>query len=96
MIELTSAPKAEDNDSFNLEAPMWPCPACIEAASEIRGIEEFVPAYALEKYNFAQLVAHLESGIHSRRDLVAVCLRASNYLYREAFADAFKELEGLQ
>jgi hypothetical protein len=73
--------KAEDNDSFNLEAPMWPCPACIEAASEIRGKEEFVPAYALERYNFAQLVSHLESGTHNQRDLVAVCLRASNYLY---------------
>jgi hypothetical protein len=73
-----------------------PCPACIEATSEKRGEDELIPAYALEKYTFDQLAAHLESNTHDQRDLVAVCLRASIYLYRQAFALALKELEDLQ
>jgi hypothetical protein len=81
----------EYNDDQDI--PELPCPACIEAASQKRGEEELVPAYALKKYTFDQLAAHLESDVHDHRELVAVALRASIYLYRQAFAHAFEKIE---
>jgi hypothetical protein len=74
------------------DVPELPCPACIEAASQKRGEKELVPGYALKKYTFDQLAAHLESGEHNRRELVAVTLRASIYLYRQAFAHALEKI----
>jgi hypothetical protein len=78
------------------DVPELPCPACIEAASQKRGEEELVPAYALKKYTFDQLAAHLESDVHDHQEFVDVTLRASIFLYRHAFAHYFEELEGVQ
>ena len=76
------------------EVPELPCPACIEAVSKRIGEEECVPEYALHRYTFDQLVIHLESNKHNRRDLVDVTLKASIYLYRHVWADAFEEIDG--
>jgi hypothetical protein len=78
-----------DNES---DVPQLPCSVCIEAASETREGKEFVPAHALKRYTFDQLAAHLENEIHNQQEFVAVALRASIYLYRQAFADAFEEI----
>jgi hypothetical protein len=48
------------------------------------------------KYTFDQLAAHLENDVHNQWELVAVTLRASIYLYRQAFAHAFEKIEGVQ
>ena len=88
-----SASITEGNDIDNLDVPQLPCPACIESAT---GEDELVPAYALKTYTLDQLIAHLESDVHDQRELMLVCLRASIYLYRLAFAHAFKELERLR
>jgi hypothetical protein len=74
------------------DMPELPCPACIEAASQKRGEKELVSGYALKKYTFDQLAAHLKSGAHNRQELVAVTLRASIYLYRQAFAHALEKI----
>jgi hypothetical protein len=67
-----------------------PCPACIEAASKQIEGEELVPEYALQRYTFAQLVTHLENDKHNQKDFIATALRASIYLYRQAFEHAFE------
>jgi hypothetical protein len=69
-----------------------PCPACIEAATIIKEGQEFVPEYALHKYTFEQLDDHLNSDKHSREQLIEVAMRASIFLYRQAF----EELESVQ
>lgn len=79
-----------DNDG---DVQQLPCQVCIEAASERRKGKEYVPAHALKKYTFDQLAAHLENEIHNQREFVAVALRASIYLYSQAFADAIEEIE---
>lgn len=72
-----------------------PCPVCIEATSKITRGEELVPENALRRYTFAQLVTHLESNVHNRREFVPVALKASIYLYRQVFALAFEQLDGV-
>ena len=69
-----------------------PCPACIEAATVIKGGQEFVPEYALHKYTFKQLGDHLNSNKHSREQLIEVAVRAAAFLYR----DAFDKIEGIR
>jgi hypothetical protein len=68
------------------------CPACIEAATVIKDGQEFVPEYALHKYTFEQLDDHLNGNKHNREQLVEVAMRASIFLYRQAF----EELESVQ
>jgi hypothetical protein len=64
-----------------------PCPACIEAATVIKEGREFVPEYALHKYTFKQLGAHLNSNKHSREQLIEVAVRAAAFLYRGVFEE---------
>lgn len=68
-----------------------PCPACIEAATVIKGVQEVIPRYALHKYTFEQLGDHLNSNKHSREQLIEVAMRAAAFLYR----DAFEKIEGV-
>ena len=77
------------------DVPSLPCPVCIEATSEKVGEEELVPEQALQRYTFAQLAAHLESDKHDQWEFITVALRASIYLYRHAFADAFETIDGV-
>jgi hypothetical protein len=74
------------------EVPELPCPACIEAATVLKEGQEFIPGYALQKYTFEQLDDHLNSDKHSREQLIEVAMRASIFLYRQAF----EELESVQ
>jgi hypothetical protein len=67
------------------------CPACIEAATIVKGEIEVVPGYALHKYTFEQLEDHLNSNKHSREQLIEVALRAAAFLYRHAF----EKIEGV-
>jgi hypothetical protein len=71
-----------------------PCPACIEIYSRKEREKEIVPGFSLQRYTFPQLVTHLESDIHTYRELVSVALKASIYLYRQVWADAFKKIDG--
>jgi hypothetical protein len=78
------------------EVPELPCPACIEAASKIVEGKELVPEYALQKYTFAQLVTHLESNKHDQNEFIDVAVRASMFLYRHAFSDAYEKMDSFQ
>ena len=88
-----STDTTEYND--DRDVPSLPCPVCIEAASEKVGEKELVPEQALQRYTFAQLEAHLESDKHDQWEFATVALRASIYLYRHAFVDAFETIDGV-
>jgi hypothetical protein len=70
----------DDQDALKM-----PCPACIEAATVVKGGQEVVPRYALHKYTFEQLGNHLNSNKHSREQLVEVAMRAAAFFYCHAF-----------
>jgi hypothetical protein len=72
--------KYDDQDALKLA-----CPACIEAATVVKGGKEVVPRYALHKYTFEQLGNHLNSNKHSREQLIEVAMRAAAFLYCHAF-----------
>jgi hypothetical protein len=74
-------------EDYNQDIREMPCPACIEAAAEKN--EGIVPEYALQKYSFAQLKAHLENNIHGQKEFVSVAIRASIHLYRPCM-DGFR------
>jgi hypothetical protein len=59
-------------------------------------IFELVPESALRRYTFAQLVTHLQSNKHNRKEFVDIAVRASMYLYRHAFAHAYEKIEGVE
>jgi hypothetical protein len=71
--------------------PKLVCPACIEAATTVKGGQEVVPEYALHTYTFEQLENHLNSNKHSREQLIEAALRAAAFLYRHAF----EKIEGV-
>jgi hypothetical protein len=93
-----SAHEKENNEEYNKgpDVPSLPCPASIEIYSRKEGKEEIVPGFALQRYTFAQLVAHLESDIHTHRELVSVALRASIYFYRHVWGDAFEKIDSIK
>ena len=68
------------------------CPACIKAATIVKGGQEVIPMYALHKYTFEQLGNHLNSNKHSRERLIEVAMRSSTFLYH----DAFERIESIQ
>jgi hypothetical protein len=76
-------------EDYNQDIREIPCPACIEAAAEKNG--GIVPEYALQKYSFAKLKAHLENNVHGQKELVSVAIRASIHLYRPCM-DGFRDI----
>jgi hypothetical protein len=76
-------------EDYNQDIREIPCPACIEAAAEKN--EGIVPEYALQRYSFAKLNAHLENNVHSQKELVSVVIRASIHLYRPCM-DGFRDI----
>jgi hypothetical protein len=67
------------------------CPACIEAATIVKGEKEVLSKSCFQKYSFDQLEIHLNGKKHSRQQLVEVAMRAAAFLYR----DAFEKIEGV-
>jgi hypothetical protein len=61
------------------------CPACMEAATIVRGEKEVLSKSCFRKYSFDQLEIHLNGKKHSREQLVEVAMRAAAFLYRHAF-----------
>ena len=55
------------------------CPACIEAATIVKGGQEVIPMYALHKYTFEQLGNHLNSNKHSRERANRSCDESSSF-----------------
>jgi hypothetical protein len=61
------------------------CPACIEAATIVKGEKEVLSKSCFQKYSFDQLEIHLNGKKHSREQLVEVAMRAAAFLYRHEF-----------
>ena len=61
------------------------CPACIEAATIVKGEKEVLSKSYFQKYSFDQLEIHLNGKTHSREQLVEVAMRAAAFLYCHAF-----------
>jgi hypothetical protein len=61
------------------------CPACIEAATIVKGEKEILSKSCFRKYSFDQLEIHLNGKKHSREQLVEVAMRAAAFFYCQAF-----------
>jgi hypothetical protein len=70
----------DDQDDLKLV-----CPACIEAATIVKGEKEVLSKSCFQKYSFDQLEIHLYGKKHSREQLIEVAMRAAAFLYRDAF-----------
>jgi hypothetical protein len=67
------------------------CPACIEAATIVKGEKEVLSKSCFRKYSFDQLEIHLNGKRHSREQLVEVAMRAAAFFY----CHAFEKIEGV-
>jgi hypothetical protein len=67
------------------------CPACIEAATVVKGGKEVLLKSCFQKYSFDQLEIHLNGKKHSREQLVEVAMRAAAFFY----CHAFEKIEGV-
>jgi hypothetical protein len=70
----------DDQDAHKLA-----CPACIEAATIVKGEKEVLSKSCFQKYSFDQLEIHLNGKKHSREQLVEVAMRAAAFFYCQAF-----------
>ena len=86
-MSTDSIKNLDDQDDLKLV-----CPACIEAATIVKGGKEVLSKSCFRKYSFDELEIHLNGKNHSREQLVEVAMRAAAFLYR----DAFEKIESVQ